>query len=72
MVKSGLGRCRRPIRLGRWLLTSTDPARFFNFAPTSPFLPKSPLMGLDYPKTKEQIGGGVGENTRSQTSDTKV
>jgi hypothetical protein len=27
MVKSGLGQCRRPIRLGRWLLTSTGPAR---------------------------------------------
>jgi len=29
-------------------------------------------MGLHYPKTKKQIGGGVGENTRGQTSDTKV
>jgi hypothetical protein len=41
-------------------------------APTFPFLPKSPLMGHDYPKTKEQIGGGVDENTLSETSDTKV
>jgi hypothetical protein len=31
MVKSGLGQCRRPIRLGRWLLTSTGPVQF-NFA----------------------------------------
>ena len=31
------------------------------------FLPKSPLMGLHYPEAEEQIGYGVGENTRSQT-----
>jgi hypothetical protein len=34
-------------------------------APTSPFLPKSPLMGLHYPKTREQIGGRRGrEHTK--------
>jgi hypothetical protein len=30
-LKVELGRCPRPIRLGRWLLTSTGSARF-NFA----------------------------------------
>ena len=46
MVKSGLGRCRRPIRLGRWLLTSTGPAQF-NFADPRqlPFLTKIPVDG---------------------------
>jgi hypothetical protein len=57
------------------LALNIDRSGWINFAdppPTSPFLPKSPLMGLHYPKTKEQIGVGVGANTRSQTSDTKV
>ena len=69
MLKDGPGRCRRPIRLGRWLLPSTgrlDPTLRIG-AETLLFLPKSPLMGLHYPEAEEQIGYGVGENTRSQT-----
>ena len=59
----------RPLALN---IDRSDSIQLCGPAPTSPFLSKSPLMGLDYPKTKEQIGGDVGENTRSQTSDTKV
>ena len=29
-------------------------------------LPKTPLVGLHYPETEEQIGRGVGQNARTQ------
>jgi hypothetical protein len=47
MIKSGLERCRRPIRLGGWLLTSTRPGSIQLCGPALklPHLTKTPIDG---------------------------